>query len=78
MRGFAFGALCSALHLHTVAGSEGGCTDDPDGTLASFGMGCATIVPMGCDTDLHGMSAAVPVGLSVGVTITQAPLSIFH
>jgi hypothetical protein len=62
MRGFVFGALCSALHLHTVACSEGGCTDDPTGVLAGFGMGCAAIVPFGCDTDLHGMSAAVPVG----------------
>ena len=46
---------------------DGGCTDDPDGMLASAGMACDQVVPMGCDTDMHSVEPAAPEGTFVSL-----------
>jgi hypothetical protein len=58
-------------HLDTFTISMIACTDDPDGTLADYG-GCPEIVLMGCETDLHSVNEALPVGTLVKLVCPRA------
>lgn len=41
------------------------CIDDASGMVASAGVSCEVIAALGCDTDLHALSPAVPPGMPV-------------
>ena len=46
------------------------CEDDANGDLAAFG-GCDAVVAAGCDTDLHTVNPAAPVGSIVSVHVSK-------